>query len=110
MVQVGSPFGYDNGVEHREEQPGQPWTNLVSDAVRDFVANISESSRQLSASAERFAAEPRRMPEDATNPVQQWAASSNEMAGAARRAAEEARLAATAIREAISEAGQHVRD
>jgi len=84
VVQVGAPFSYANGVdEDGKQEPA--WTKLIKDAAKEFVGNLTESSKQLATAAEKLAADSLHALEDATSKVQSSASASSDMATAARR-------------------------
>jgi len=106
MVQAGSPVDYDNGVDGKSEPN---WTSLVRNAVKEFVGNVTDSSRQLVGAAERFASESLHLIGEATDKAREAAATSASMAEAARQSADEARRVAESMQAAVVEAVEKVR-
>jgi hypothetical protein len=106
---VGTPFGYDNGVDEDGKQE-PTWTTLIKDAAKEFVTNLADSSKQLATAAEKLAADSLHALEDATNKVQTSATTSNDMATAAKEAAAEAQRIADSLSQSISEAMEKARE
>lgn len=92
--------GNDSEQRGREQEThGQPaWSSLLRETVKDIVNSIGESSRQLAASAERFAGDSLHMLEEFAGRSEHAAGTSRQMAAEAARAAEEARAAAERAR------------
>jgi hypothetical protein len=87
-----------------EETSDSSWTGSVRDSIRHFVTAVSESTRQLASTAERFAAESLQLVEEATEKARRSASTSSDMARAAGQAAEETRRAAASLEEAAQQA------
>ena len=106
MVRIVAPADYDE----EKDKPDQPWATIVSEALKEFLTAIGESSKQLSTAAERFAAGSLRLIDEANEKAQQSAAASSEAAATANRASEEATRAAESIARAAEEVGERLRE
>jgi hypothetical protein len=91
-----------------EAQEEASWTVQMRDALKHFVDAISDSTRQLTLAAERFAGESLRLIDDATRAARESAETSSHMAAAARDAAEEARRSADSLQGALNDAKDHL--
>ena len=76
-----------------DQSPQTPWTEAIRTAMQGYARVLSESSRELASSAERFAAESLHAMEQVAERASAAAATSTEMAAAAGQAATEARRA-----------------
>jgi len=94
-------LGYHEDVDEKESDS---WTKLVRDAVKDFVSSVGESSKQLTAAADKFAADSLHSIDEVTRKAQISADLSSDMATAASQAADEARKAADMLHSVVADA------
>ncbi len=82
MVQAGAPYDYHDCVDENAEPS---WTNVIKDAVKEFVGAVAESSNQLASAAEKFAADSMHTIDEAAARAERSASSGADMAQIARR-------------------------
>ncbi len=106
MVQAGAPYDYHDLVD---ENADPSWTQVIKDAVKEFVSTVADSSNQLAGAAEKFAADSMHTIDEAAARAERSASSSADMAQIAEKAAEDARLAADSLQSAVNEASERIR-
>jgi len=106
VVQAGAPYDYHDCVD---ENADTSWTQVIKDAVKEFVGAVADSSNQLAGAAEKFAADSMHTIDEAAARAERSATSSADMAQIAEKAAEDARLAADSLQSAVNDASERIR-
>jgi hypothetical protein len=92
-----------------DENANTPWTQVIKDAVKEFISAVADSSNQLAGAAEKFATNSMHTIDEAAARAERSASSSAAMAQIAEKAAEDARLAANSLQSAVNEASERIR-
>jgi hypothetical protein len=91
-----------------DQSPQTSWPDAIRAAMQDYVRVVSDASRDLASSAERFVLESLRVVEQAAEKANAAAALSKDMATAAGQAAGETRLAAETLDQSATSAVEAV--
>jgi hypothetical protein len=109
MVQLNRWADYQAGTEARHETNDQTdWRGALKTLADGFLNGITDSTRQLAASAERFASESFRLLEDTAARAEESTGRVAQIAERAERAAEEAQRAGDRARAAAEGAGERI--
>jgi hypothetical protein len=109
MVQLNRWADYQAGTEARHETNDQTdWRGALKTLADGFLNGITDSTRQLAASAERFASESFRLLEDTAARAEESTGRVAQIAERAERAAEEAQRAVDRARAAAEGAGERI--